>query len=475
MTNRRQLALLVFQIVDPLIMSGCFAAAAWVALGPDNLTDFLAIRLKVVNAVLFLGLLLIWHWIFRTFGLYSSRRLNYAASEIRDLLKAVSVGSLVVVSAGTVFRIQLITPAFALLFWASSCVAFFVARVILRIALRRLRARGRNLNHVLIVGTNVRARKFAEKLRSRPELGCVVIGFLDDDWEGLEGFEAAGERVVGRLGDLRRFLRENVVDDVIMALPMSSCYRRAADVIRACELQGVTVHFFSDLFNLDLATAKVETLDGQPLIRLQTGQMEGAALVGKRAIDLAMSVAVLALLVPSFLVVMLAIKLTSAGPIFFVQERIGLNKRRFRLYKFRTMVADAERQQAELEELNEVEGPVFKIRRDPRLTPIGRFLRRTSIDELPQLFNVLKGDMSLVGPRPLPVRDYEGFDEDWHRRRFSVRPGLTCLWQVSGRSSVGFDRWMELDMHYIDQWSLGLDLRILARTIPAVLWGTGAV
>ena len=174
------------------------------------------------------------------------------------------------------------------------------------------------------------------------------------------------------------------------------------------------------------------------------------------------------------IVTALAIKLTSAGPIFFLQERIGLNKRRFRIYKFRTMVPHAEKLMAKLEARNEVSGPVFKIKNDPRITPIGRFLRRSSIDELPQLLNVLKGDMSLVGPRPLPVRDYEGFNEDWQRRRFSVKPGITCLWQVNGRSGISFDQWMLLDLQYMDEWSLWLDFKILAKTVPAVLKGAGA-
>jgi lipopolysaccharide/colanic/teichoic acid biosynthesis glycosyltransferase len=160
--------------------------------------------------------------------------------------------------------------------------------------------------------------------------------------------------------------------------------------------------------------------------------------------------------------------------VFFAQERVGLNKRRFRLYKFRTMIPDAERKLAELECFNELSGPVFKIKNDPRITPIGKFLRKTSIDELPQLYNVLIGDMSLVGPRALPVRDYNGFDQDWHRRRFSVRPGITCLWQVNGRNNVPFDKWMELDLEYIDNWSLWLDLKILLKTIPAVVSGYGA-
>ena len=196
--------------------------------------------------------------------------------------------------------------------------------------------------------------------------------------------------------------------------------------------------------------------------------------VGKKPHDDPLLLALIILLSPLFLTVALLIKATSPGPVFFLQERLGLTKRGFRICKFRTMDPDAEAKQAELEGFNEVDGPAFKITNDPRITPIGRFLRKTSIDELPQLINVLKSDMSLVGPRPLPVRDYEGFDQDWHRRRFSVRPGITCLWQVKGRSNVSFDRWMELDMEYIDNWSLGLDLKILAKTIPAVLRGAGA-
>jgi lipopolysaccharide/colanic/teichoic acid biosynthesis glycosyltransferase len=183
---------------------------------------------------------------------------------------------------------------------------------------------------------------------------------------------------------------------------------------------------------------------------------------------------VILLLSPTFILAAIAIKLTSPGPIFFLQERMGLNKRRVKVFKFRTMVPDAEKLMASIETQNEMSGPVFKIRNDPRITPIGKFLRRSSIDELPQLLNVLKGDMSLVGPRPLPVRDYEGFNEDWQRRRFSVKPGITCLWQVNGRSGLTFDQWMLLDLQYMDEWSLWLDLKILARTVPAVLKGIGA-
>jgi exopolysaccharide biosynthesis polyprenyl glycosylphosphotransferase len=194
----------------------------------------------------------------------------------------------------------------------------------------------------------------------------------------------------------------------------------------------------------------------------------------KRVFDVLGSGIGILLLSPVFLATILAVKLTSRGPIFFKQERFGLNKRTFGMLKFRSMVVDAEARQAALEHLNETSGPAFKIKNDPRITPIGRFIRKFSIDELPQLFNVLLGDMSLVGPRPLPLRDVGKFSEAWLMRRFSVRPGLTCLWQVSGRSNTDFDRWIELDLEYIDGWSLALDTKILFKTVPAVLKGRGA-
>jgi exopolysaccharide biosynthesis polyprenyl glycosylphosphotransferase len=260
----------------------------------------------------------------------------------------------------------------------------------------------------------------------------------------------------------------------MVALPMQSSYAQAARIAALCEEQGIIVRLLSDIFNLRLAQSTAGEFEGEVVTTLSAGSPDGWQHLLKRSLDVSLSLVAMLLLSPLFLLAALIVKLTSPGSSFFVQERVGLNKRRFRLYKFRTMVADAAERQWEIEHLNEARGPVFKIKNDPRLTPVGKFLRKTSIDELPQLFNVLKGDMSLVGPRPLPVRDYEGFDQDWQRRRFSVRPGITCLWQINGRSSIPFEKCMELDIEYIDQWSLWLDFKILAKTIPSVLKGTGA-
>jgi exopolysaccharide biosynthesis polyprenyl glycosylphosphotransferase len=305
-------------------------------------------------------------------------------------------------------------------------------------------------------------------------LGYRVIGFVDHDWIGMPQFERSGYPLVSNFEELPEFLRSNVVDEVVVTLPMRSCHSLACDVAAVCEEQGIVIRFISNIFDLKKARARSEEFEGDSLITHYTGGLEGWPVVLKRAVDIVASGTAIILLLPLLAITALAIRLSSKGPAVFVQKRLGLNKRHFGIYKFRTMVVDAEKRQKEIEHLNEVSGPVFKIKNDPRITPIGKFLRKTSIDELPQLFNVLKGDMSLVGPRPLPIRDYEGFSEDWQRRRFSVRPGITCLWQIGGRSSISFEKWMELDLQYIDKWSLKLDLEILVKTIPAVLRGSGA-
>jgi len=234
------------------------------------------------------------------------------------------------------------------------------------------------------------------------------------------------------------------------------------------------MRFNPDIFGLKITRWRAEEFDGAEYIATYFSSRDLWPRTVKRMLDIAMASTALLILSPILLITAIAIKLTSPGPVLFVQERVGLNKRRFKIFKFRTMISNAEMLMADLEKHNEATGPVFKIKNDPRITTIGKFLRRRSIDELPQLFNVLKGDMSLVGPRPLPVRDYEGFNEDWQRRRFSVKPGITCLWQVNGRSGISFNQWMILDLRYLDEWSIWLDLKILAKTVPAVVKGAGA-
>jgi exopolysaccharide biosynthesis polyprenyl glycosylphosphotransferase len=274
--------------------------------------------------------------------------------------------------------------------------------------------------------------------------------------------------------ELNTVIADEPVDEVLLALPIQKYGPLIDAIVHRCEEQGIRVRVRTQMTHLRVAKSYLDELEGIPMMTIQSGPSESWQLIAKRAIDIIGSAVLLVLLAPVFAVAALLIRLDSPGSVMFSQERVGLNKRRFKMLKFRTMILDAEKQQDNVDHLNEVEGPVFKIRNDPRITRVGAFLRRFSIDELPQLVNVLKGDMSLVGPRPLWVRDAERIEEQWHKRRFSIKPGITCLWQVNGRSNIGFNDWVRMDLDYIDKWSLSLDLRILIKTIPAVLKGPGA-
>jgi exopolysaccharide biosynthesis polyprenyl glycosylphosphotransferase len=474
---RRKILLKAFKLFDLLVMVLCFVIAAAVVaynINAISFEPFLEMRIKIQNFAIFFGFLLIWHVLFSLFGLYHSRRFSSRRDEIVDVAKATSVGTLVIVIFVFFFEISMVTPTFLGVFWATSTGITILNRLALRYALGKVRAHGHNLRHLVIVGTNPRGIEFARKIESKPELGYRIIGFVDNEWSGIQEFQKNGYRLVSNLSLFPDFIREHVVDEVAISLPVRSFYSQISQIVARCEEQGIIVRYLSNIFNLKEGRSTSEEFGDHPVVAVYTGAMRGWQILVKHILDFFVSLILVALFSPLLAIVSILIKITSPGPVFFVQERVGVGKRRFRLYKFRTMIKDAEEKILELEHLNELSGPVFKINDDPRITRIGKFLRKTSIDELPQLFNVVKGDMSLVGPRPLPVRDYEGFDEDWHRRRFSVRPGITCLWQVNGRSNTSFDKWMKLDMEYIDNWSLGLDLKILLRTVPAVLKGSGA-
>jgi exopolysaccharide biosynthesis polyprenyl glycosylphosphotransferase len=474
---RRQFLLNAFKLWDIGLMLLAFFVASVSVLGQSHavsVSEFFSMRVKITNFLIFSLFLFFWHVTFSAFGLYASRRLGERRKEVLDVLKATSLGTLFVVAGSLAFQVTLAKPIFFLAFWTTVTITAICSRLVMRMMLASVRKNGRNLRDVLVVGANGRALSFVQKMLSHPELGYRVIGFVDQEWEGAVAVRDSGFELACDLEGVPQFLRDSVVDEVVMALPMRSFHYQASKIAAYCEEQGITVRQLSNIFDLKLAHSSAEDMEGDPLITHRTGAIESSHHLVKRALDIVASGMLLLFLSPLLIFAAILIKLTAPGPIFFVQKRLGLNKRRFGVFKFRTMVVDAEQKMKEIAHLNEVSGPVFKIKNDPRIFPVGRFLRRTSIDELPQLLNVFLGDMSLVGPRPLPVRDYEGFNEDWQRRRFSVKPGITCLWQVKGRSEIPFEEWMELDLQYIDKWSLWLDLKILLRTIPAVLRGSGA-
>jgi exopolysaccharide biosynthesis polyprenyl glycosylphosphotransferase len=280
--------------------------------------------------------------------------------------------------------------------------------------------------------------------------------------------------VLGTVSDISTVLKNHVVDEVILAVPRAMIPDVDA-IAHACEEEGVKLRLMADVFDVHVARVSLVEVSGVPLLTLEPVAQEQAKVFVKRLLDLGMAIVLLFFIWPLLLAIAIAIRLDSRGPALFVQERVGQNKRRFQMYKFRTMFEGADRMQALLEHLNEARGPIFKISNDPRITRVGRLLRKTSLDELPQIFNIVTGEMSFVGPRPMSLRDVDLFDRGIQRKRFSVKPGITCIWQISGRSQLPFSKWLELDLYYIENWSLGLDFKILLKTIPAVLKGTGAV
>lgn len=337
--------------------------------------------------------------------------------------------------------------------------------------LNYLRKRGYNFKNILIIGTGSPAKDFIRGVKKNPEWGFRISGLLD--WEdNLRGKKIFGFPVIGNLDDLPPILKNNHVDYVVFAV----CKRflnLIEDSLLICEEMGVPTCVLADFFPLRFARKKIGEFQKKPAIVFSTTPDSDTCLLLKSISDRLFTLVGVILISPLMLSLALLIKLTSKGPIFFKQERCGLNGRKFTMFKFRTMVENADQMKDLLTEKNEMDGPVFKITDDPRLTKVGKLLRKFSLDEFPQLFNVLRGDMSLVGPRPPLPKEVSQYDL-WQRRKLSMKPGLTCLWQINGRNNINFEKWMKMDLEYIDNWSLWLDTKILFKTIPAVILGTGA-
>jgi exopolysaccharide biosynthesis polyprenyl glycosylphosphotransferase len=361
-----------------------------------------------------------------------------------------------------------INRSLILTFLASSFVLLYAERGLLSRWHRWQHAQGQVPDRLLLVGDPTYDMLEFVKVVTRQPLRPRLVGLVSASHDVLPTLPPR----IGDVEQLDEILRHEAVDAVVFFPPYQSA-TRAAEQLAVCETVGAPAHFAVELGRPNQAEPRVLTLYDRPFITYEVAPKNAAALAIKHGLDLVVAAVATVVLSPVLLVASLAILVTMGRPLFFVQERAGLRGRRFRMYKFRTMVRDAEKQRGALESANEMTGPVFKIARDPRVTRLGRFLRRTSIDELPQLFNVLAGSMSIVGPRPLPVKEQQEI-RGWHRRRLMMKPGLTCLWQISGRNQIGFDDWMKLDLRYIDEWSLTLDLVIVLKTVPAVLLGRGA-
>jgi exopolysaccharide biosynthesis polyprenyl glycosylphosphotransferase len=368
------------------------------------------------------------------------------------------------------FLLQPSTPTSRSLLIGFSLASIFTVFLARRAFLRRAGGRLFGASNVLVVGDAGDAAPLMDSLRRRSTLGLRLVGRL------LPGQGVEGARddlpVLGRLSDLPAVLaRENVSQVFVTGRARDPVVLR--EVADTCEELGVTLSMDANFLGLRTSRAEVQDVEGWSVLSFSSTPMDGDALLVKRAMDVAGATLALLLASPMLLLVALAIKLEDGGPIFFVQQRSGLYGRVFPMLKFRSMCVDAEKRKAALERLNEMSGPVFKMAEDPRITRVGRFIRRTSLDEFPQFWNVLRGEMSLVGPRPPLPSEVDRYAR-WQMRRLSMKPGITCIWQVSGRNNVDFDTWMRLDLQYIDSWSLFLDVKLLLRTIPAVISGSGA-
>ncbi len=430
--------------------------------------------LKDLHSYLWLLLIILplWIGVLQMLGGYRELRVKSFRKIAPVILKANALSLLFFGSVVFLVKISYVSRTFMVFFILLNVSFLCLERAILIQIWKSLACWDFFQRKVLVVGTGKRAQTLVQAIYNRKDWGLQLVGLVDND-PALVGKALADTKIIGTLAEIPRILEEQVIDEVMFAVPRN-WMSRIEETVLHCERVGVRATIAADLFNLNFATAHPAEIDGLPLISFDTTPADPWQLAIKRVGDIFFALAALLLLLPFFPILAALIKGTSLGPVFFRQVRIGLNGRQFVLYKFRSMVLDAEARQKSLEPFNELSGPVFKMTNDPRLTLVGKWLRKTSIDELPQLWNVLRGELSLIGPRPAVPQEVSQY-EPWQRRRLSMRPGITGHWQVNGRNRIkDFSQWMKLDLEYIDQWSLVLDLKIILRTIPTVLFGIGA-
>ena len=390
---------------------------------------------------------------------------------LRDTFRQCGYSVVCLVVFEYVLRLELSRP-FLLLFWAYAWVLLLLFRLTAGRVVGVLRREFAAPHYVMVAGTGERAIRLARALEESVEHHVRLRGFLSEQPGAPAEIALRAKYKVWPIGDLPLILRQQVVDEVIFAVGSESL-ADLEEIFLLCDEEGVRTRVAVDFFPHVNSTVSLVRFGATPLLTFSAGPSDEVRLMAKRAIDVAIAAAGLLVLMPWMALIALLIRLTSPGPAIFRQVRCGLNGRRFRFYKFRSMVENAEDLKPQLAHLNARDNVVFKIPDDPRLTAVGRYLRKFSIDEWPQLWNVLRGDMSLVGPRPAVPSEVEQY-QCWQRRRLRMRPGLTCLWAISGRDNVDFETWMKMDMQYIDNWSLALDWKILLQTIPRVLTGHGA-
>ena len=445
-----------------------------------SLQAMLEMRFTLSNAFGAIMLMFLWLVLFRSHNLYSLPRSRFWRTRVLPVAIATGIGMIIFAAIGLFFNIRLFTPVFLLAFWPNVVVFTLLFRQSTQFLLGKLHLGDNNRRNIVILGTNKLAWEYAKRLNAGDSSSHHLLGFIND-------IVLISDVEITYLGPFDQFsllLDQHVIDEIVIAMPLRYCSSAIEEIIDQAHERGIAVRFpmsqvFSGLTRNSVWRVRAENgllSDGgftHDLVAY-SGHEIGIRYLIKRLFDLIVSMFAIIAVSPILAFTGLAIFATSGRPILFVQDRYGYNGRVFKLFKFRTMVKNADAMQDALREKNERDGAAFKLSNDPRVTPFGRFLRKASIDELPQLFNVFLGDMSLVGPRPLPLADYKRMSNSSHRRRLSVLPGITGPWQISGRDKISFEEWMQMDLDYIDDWRLLTDLKILLLTIPVVLLARGS-
>ncbi|MBN1994892.1 MAG: undecaprenyl-phosphate glucose phosphotransferase [Anaerolineae bacterium] len=410
-------------------------------------------------------------WVYRQHGIYRLRHQISWFDEFYAIVNGTTTGIVIIIVFIFIYQPTFYSRA---IFIYAGCLAMAIlslSRLLKVMLLRQMRRQGVGVKQVLIIGAGEIARTVMRAIVANRDLGFNIIGFLDD--HPTRGETDIGRfKALGGVDKLADILSSWPVEEVIITLPWQY-HRKILSIMAQCERKNVRVRIVPDLFQITLNHMQVDEIAGVPMIGIKEVGISGLSQFLKRMIDMVFSALVLVISAPLMALIALMIKMDSPGPVFFSQERVGKMGQRFTLYKFRSMVENAEEQRQALEALNEADGPLFKIKQDPRATRLGRQLRRLSLDELPQFYNVLCGEMSLIGPRPAIPAEVEQYQE-WQKRRLEVSPGITGMWQVSGRSDLTFDEMALLDIYYIENWSPALDAKIFLQTIPRVIFGNGA-
>ena len=469
-SRHQRKAAILFALADVVLTIASFEAAYQLRARLPLEKEFYILRPE--KTLMLVATLLI--WVALGYGLRVYERLESGdpRTALRDSVKQVGAGLLLLV--GFLFAEKLdISRAFIGLFGVFNLTALIAYRVSARSLRGWVRRRFGVVSHYVVVGTGESARAVGQALEENERYGLELLGFVESGEAAAAGsVRLRREYTVWPLGELTRLLRRQVVDEIIFAVDREKL-AELEGILLQCDEEGVRTRVVVDFFPHVNSEMYLERLGALPLLTFSATPHDEVRLLAKRVFDFTLAAGALAMAALPLAFVALLVRLTSRGPAVFKQVRCGLNGRRFTFYKLRSMCADAEARREEVEGLNEKDGPVFKAANDPRLTGLGKYLRRYSIDEWPQLWNVLKGDMSFVGPRPAVPEEVERY-QPWQRRRLRMKPGLTCLWVLEGRDRLDFETWMRLDMAYIDNWSLGLDLKILVRSIPHVVMGRDA-